>query len=56
MTVRDLLTHQAGLCAPALQGTAVDAAYREAGIGSRIGRGGDSRAASGGFRGGSLLA
>jgi CubicO group peptidase (beta-lactamase class C family) len=40
ITVRDLLSHQAGLCAPALQGTPVDDAYRAVGIGGRIGRGG----------------
>jgi CubicO group peptidase (beta-lactamase class C family) len=38
MTVRDLLSHQAGLTAPASQGTHVDAAYREVGISSKIGR------------------
>jgi CubicO group peptidase (beta-lactamase class C family) len=38
MTVRDLLSHQAGLTAPASQGTHVDAAYREVGIGGKIGR------------------
>ncbi|MFN8637498.1 MAG: serine hydrolase domain-containing protein [Chloroflexota bacterium] len=38
MTVRDLLSHQAGLTAPASDGTHVDAAYRQVGIGSKIGR------------------
>jgi CubicO group peptidase (beta-lactamase class C family) len=39
MTIRDLLSHQAGLTAPAAQGTHVDAAYRQLGIGGeRIGR------------------
>src|SRR3954466_9811912 len=38
MTIRDLLSHQAGLTAPASQGTHVDAAYREVGISSKIGR------------------
>jgi CubicO group peptidase (beta-lactamase class C family) len=38
MTVRDLLSHQAGLTAPASQGTHVDAAYREVGISGKIGR------------------
>jgi CubicO group peptidase (beta-lactamase class C family) len=38
MTVRDLLSHQAGLTAPASQGTHVDAAYRELGIGGKLGR------------------
>jgi CubicO group peptidase (beta-lactamase class C family) len=39
MTVRDLLSHQAGLTAPASQGTHVDAAYRQLGIGGdKIGR------------------
>jgi CubicO group peptidase (beta-lactamase class C family) len=38
MTVRDLLSHQAGLTAPASQNTHVDAAYREIGISGKIGR------------------
>lgn len=38
MTVRDLLTHQSGLTAPASQATHVDAAYRQVGISGKIGR------------------
>jgi CubicO group peptidase (beta-lactamase class C family) len=42
MTIRDLLSHQAGLTAPASQSTHVDAAYRQVGISSRIGRESDT--------------
>ena len=38
MTVRDLLSHQSGLSATAALGWNVDAAYREGGIGGKIGR------------------